>query len=166
MANRVSRFIAVLIVALALAGCGMGTRYAQNYATYTATMDTCTANPTTITVPGPDNQSTTIEQPNPACANIQAPEHELRYVGPMISDGVTTGINAGLTIYQTERTTRSAERRSRYQQETLQKAFEAAGPRITGSGNAITQGGGTSTSMPPMEESSEEEMPDELVEDL
>lgn len=176
MATRVSQFLAVLIVAAFLAGCGMGTRYAQNYAVYTSTMNTCSEHPTTITVPGPDGQTTTIEQPNPTCQNIHPPEHELKYVGPIISDGITTGVNAGLTVYQVERTTRSNERiartnaearteEARYENETLQKAFDVAGPRVEGTGNAVSTGPGSSTAVPPPE-AEDPEMPDELTEDL
>jgi len=178
MEERVSQLLAVLIVAFALAGCGMGQRYAQNYATYTTTMDKCSGNPTTITVPGGDgDEAITIQQPNPTCQNIQAPEHELRYVGPMISNGISTGVNAVVTVYQTERTTRSNERvaetnaeartaESFYDNQTLQRAFDVAGPRVEGTGNAVT-GSGPATAMPPVEEESEDpEPPAELTDDL
>lgn len=182
MVTRLSRFVALLIIAAVLAGCGMGQRYAQNYATYTKTMDDCSSRPTTITVPGPDGQTTTIEQPNPTCQNIAAPDHELRYMGPIISNGISTGVNAAVTVYQTERTTRSNERiaetnaeartaEARYENETLQRAFDVAGPQITGAGNAVNSGPGSATAVPPVEESSEPEEedpepPEELTEDL
>lgn len=185
MATRFSAFIAVL-TALALAGCGgMGQRYAQNYATYTTTMSSCTSAHSTITVPGRDGEAPiTIQQPNPACQGIQAPDHELRYVGPIISNGISTGVNAAVSVYQTERTTRSNEHiaeinaearteESRFENQTLQKAFEVAGPRVEGTGNAVGDGASATPPAeepedPPeeMEEPEDPEPPEELVEDL